>query len=223
MLDKLTSLISKQGVIVVLLVFLFCVSVGSLFFVANSKIIGREFSPDLFQQREFTYWRFPGTKICIWATKLGTPASPCTKYILNSLKTSARLPEWQVLDVSRGSVTEQRGPSVLYSYLTSKNPNGDNHWDDWSFRNPNLASVLWPIVQQAALQDLYFCIPELMRSAEGGLNPAELNKELKILCLQALAQKSTLSSSENLRNWATDFAADLINDEDIAKLLSSFD
>ncbi|MFY8201035.1 MAG: hypothetical protein ACOVLE_10215, partial [Pirellula staleyi] len=105
-----------------------------------------------------------------------------------------------------------------------------SYWDDWSFRNPNLAAVLWPIVQQAAMLELYLCVPELMRTAESVEGQAELKKQLKRICLEAALKRSWESSESSssstpaqLKNWAIEFAADLNDELEIKELVSKFE
>jgi hypothetical protein len=222
--------VSNQGIVIAILVVFFIAMLGGIYLVSNSSLSGREFSPDLFQHREFRFLTIPGTRIRLTATTLGTSSSPCTKHILNNLRKSNQPVEWQVLEANRGVITEKRGPDILYDYLTFKNADGHSYWDDWSFRNPNLAAVLWPVVQQAAIRDLYFCVPELMRTAESVAGPAELNRQLKRVCLEAALKRSShLSESGNssslapTKGWATEFAGDLNDDVVIKELISKLE
>ena len=222
--------LSNQGIVIAILVGFFIAMLGGIYLVSNSSLSGREFSPDLFQQREFRFLTIPGTRIRLTATSLGTSSSPCTKHILNNLRKSNQPVEWQVLEANRGGTTEKRGPDILYDYLTFKNADGQNYWDEWSFRNPNLAAVLWPVVQQAAIRDLYFCVPELMRTAESVAGPAELNRQLKRVCLEAalkrsshLSESGSSSSLAPVKVWATEFAGDLNDDVVIKELISKLE
>ena len=222
--------LSNQGIVIAILVGFFIAMLGGIYLVSNSSLSGREFSPDLFQQREFRYLMIPGTRIRLTATTLGTSSSPCTKHILNNLRKSNQPVEWQVLEANRGGITEKRGPEILFDYLTFKNADGHNYWDEWSFRNPNLAAVLWPVVQQAAMRDLYFCVPDLMRTAESVAGPAELNRQLKRVCLEAAVKRSShLSESGSsisiapTKDWATEFAGDLNDDVVFKELISKLE
>ena len=222
--------VSNQGIVIVILVGFFIAMLGGIYLVSNSSLSGREFSPDLFQQREFRFLTIPGTRIRLTATMLGTSSSPCTKHILNNLRKSNQPVEWQVLEANRGGITEKRGPDILVDYLNFKNADGQSYWDDWSFRNPNLAAILWPVVQQAAMRELYFCVPELMRTAESVAGPAELNRQLKRVCLEAalkrsshLSESGSSSSLAPTRDWVTEFAGDLNDDVVIKELISKLE
>lgn len=222
--------VSKQRMVVILVVGFVIAMIGGFYLVWNSSLSGREFSPDLFQQRAFRYWTIPGTRVRLTATSLGTPSSPCTKSILNHLRKSTQPVEWQVLQANRGNDSEIYAPDILFDYLSFKNADGHSYWDDWSFRNPNLAAVLWPVVQQAAMLELYFCVPELMRTAESVERQAEQKKQLKRICLEAALKRSWESSESSssstpvpLRDWAIEFAGDLNDDVEIKELISKFE
>jgi hypothetical protein len=197
-------------------------------FSSNCVVRGKEFSPDLFQERQFSYYRIPGTSIRLSATSLTPAVSPNTKHVLGVMPATPASITWHVVEASQGAVSETHGPMILLHYLNSKNADGHSYWDEWSFRNPSLAKALWPIVQQAAKQDLYICIPELMRLAEKEQNALLLKKELTRTCLKAAQHRSKAKSNANTpaalpyRDWAETFATEFMNDQDIATMVQSF-
>ena len=207
--------------------------VGFSYFWSNLTLAGEEFSPELFQVRAFSYWRLPGTKMRLSATKIGVSSSPCTKHILNHLKPISTGVTWQVITASQGNAKDQLAPSILTKYLYQKNPNGDSYWDDWSFHHPKQAAILWPVVQQAAMRELYVCVPDLFRAAEAGgeegIADNRLNVALKRICLQAASVKQhafgassdATTSSSALSQWARDFAGDVLEDPDIQDAIST--
>ena len=207
--------------------------IGFSYFWSNLTLAGEEFSPELFQVRAFSYWRLPGTKIRLSATKIGVSSSPCTKHILNHLKPIPSGLTWQVITASQGNAKDQLPPGILTKYLYQKNPNGDSYWDDWSFRHPKRAAILWPVVQQAALKELYVCVPDLLRTAEAvgeaGIEDNQLNVALKRICLQAaLMKQQAFASSSDVTNsassigqWARDFAGDVLEDPEIKDAISN--
>lgn len=203
--------------------------IGFSYFWSNLTLAGEEFSPELFQVRAFSYWRLPGTKLRLSATKIGVASSPCTKHILNHLKPVPTGITWQVITASQGNASDQLPPSVLTKYLYQKNPNGDSYWDDWSFHHPKQAAIIWPIVQQAAMRELYVCVPDLLRAAEAGGEDNQLNVALKRICLQAalvkqqagMSPSADTTSSNSLGQWARDFAGDVLEDPVIQDAIST--
>jgi hypothetical protein len=199
--------------------------------LAGSTIQGNEFSPRNFQLRDFSYSRLPGTKIRVSPTALGTARSLCARPVLKHLRSDIPL-DWQLVDAASGSASNQFGPQVLVNYLSLRDANGDNLWDDWSTKNDALAAVFWPFVQQAAYMELYWCIPSLMQKAENASSPEQLAREATIICLKAaieLSQAPDLFPSENtfrstprtdLKTWADALARDFQNDEEVRDLIS---
>ena len=208
------------GVILVLLVALFAIPM----LISNTSISGEEFSPQLFQKREFAYRRFPGTKIRISKTTLSPASSPCSKSILTHLSSGVQT-DWHVSTVQQGGYFQELGPKILIDYLQSTNADGSNIWDAWSFQNPTLAAVLWPIVQEVAFRELYFCIPDLLRNADSQLDAITLKKRLLFVCTQAAKEKlmslvetgDTLTEDQ-LRSWALSLTSDFRNDPEFQEL-----
>ncbi len=207
-------------------------SVGCLFgfpfFLANMSIGGTEFCPQLFQKRDFYYWRLPGTKIRLGSTTLSPAASPCTKSILQTLPLVGAT-DWQVAKVRYGTVNRSLGPEILIDYLEAKDVNGANAWDAWSFRNPKRADILWPIVQQVAIQDIYHCIPELLRTAKSDLAETQLDRNLRLTCLlaaqsklKALKESKKSDNEKELCRWALELTEDYQEDLEFAKVRMEF-
>jgi hypothetical protein len=80
------------------------------------------------------------------------------------------------------------------------------------------------------MRELYFCVPELMRTAESVAGPAELNRQLKRACLEAalkrsahLSESGSSSSLASTKDWATEFAGDLNEDVVIKELISKLE
>lgn len=210
------------GMILVILVALFAIPM----LISNASISGEEFCPQLFQKREFAYRRFPGTKIRISNTTLSPASSPCSKSILTHLSSGVQT-DWHVSSVRQGGNFQELGPKILIDYLQSTNADGSNIWDAWSFQNPTLAAILWPIVQEVAFRELYFCIPDLMRNAGSHLDASILKKRLLIVCTQAAKEKllslgetSDTLAEDELRSWALSLTSDFRNDPEFQELRS---
>jgi hypothetical protein len=149
----------------------------SLYLLVGTQISGTEFSPQTFQVRSFSYRRIPGTKIRLSATVLGPASSPVTKPVLQHLTASTASPRWDILQVSEGAASEQRPPSILQTLLEARGVGADRHWDEWSTAHPDLAKVLWPIVQQQAIDSHYAIIPELCEIAMNSDSPDRLQSQ----------------------------------------------
>ena len=217
------SMIRRQGhnwIIGLICLVLFGL-VGSFFVLTSSSISGEEFCPQLFQKREFSYQRVPGTKICISKTQLSPSVSPCSKNILTHLSAGNQT-DWHVSSVQYGQVSQTLGPKILLSYLQSTNADGASVWDEWSFKNPPYAAILWPIVQEAAVQQMYFCIPEILGSIDTELNTKDFKNKLRGVCTQAaLTKLKAMVESEarnSLRKWALSLTEEFSEDPEIQAL-----
>jgi len=204
------------GTVILILIALFSIPI----FFANAAIRGQEFSPHLFQNREFTYRRLPGTKIRISKTSLSPGISPCSTSVLTHLAPGNRT-DWHVAEIQQGATLQELGPKILIDYLKATDANGAQVWDAWSFRNPAHAAVLWPIVQQVAIHDLYFCVPDLFRCASHGFDITKMKRELLVICLKSartklleFTEKNDSQSISELRNWTTSLVKE-VDDEPI--------
>jgi len=199
---------------------------GLPFFATSMAIQGEEFCPQLFQKREFSYWRIPGTKVRVTQTTLTPGVSPSSKDILKHLPATSQT-DWQVANVQQGTFSKEFGPKILIDLLQSNNADGVNLWDAWSFRNPSHAALLWPLVQQAAMKEMYFCIPELLSNSDANLDVKIFDKNLRKMCLLASKIRlKTLSGTKDtanalqLRNWGQQLTKDFGDDPELQELAS---
>ncbi len=211
------------GLICLLLFGLF----GTFFVWTSSHISGEEFSPQLFQKREFSYQRVPGTKFLISKTRLSPSVSPCSKNILTHLSPGNQT-EWHVSTVQYGSVSQTLGPKILLNCLQSTNADGSSVWDEWSFKNPRYAAILWPIVQGAAMQQMYFCIPDILHGADTQLDVQDFKKQLQRVCLlaaqtkwKALLESHDTNSEDSLKNWLKSLTEEFADDSEMQSLRSA--
>lgn len=145
-----------------------------LFFAIGTSIQGEEFSPITFQVRTFAYRRIPGIKVRITKTVYGTPKSIVTASILKHLPWTSPNGRWDVVTVSESANIDERRASILVRSLEARGPNYSRFWEEWSHHHPNFAKELWPIVQDAAMQEKYLCVPELLQLAREASTPDEL-------------------------------------------------
>lgn len=169
-----------------------------------SSIRGVEFNPGTFQTRTFAYQRLPGTRILLSKTKLGTSTALAPVDVLKHLPPVQGSPPWQVASVST-YVDELHGPRLLIDALKQRNVDGDDAWGAWSFENPSLAAVLWPLVQHVAFQELYECVPELLETAENATDLLSMEKNaLEIIARtagQRMRHSTEHSQMESLSGW----------------------
>ncbi len=145
-----------------------------LFFAVGTSIHGEEFSPATFQIRTFHYRRIPGIKVRITKTVYGTPSSVVSASILQHLPGNVVTGGWEVVTVSEAANSDERRASILVRSLRARGPNQTKFWEEWSHHQPLLAKELWPLVQVAAMQEKYFCVPELLQVAREASSPDEL-------------------------------------------------
>ncbi len=214
------SRVPVRGLLIGTVVLMLCALIAIPMFYYNAGIRGEEFSPQLFQKREFTYRRLPGTKIRLGKTKLTPGISPCGTDILTHLSLATKV-EWHVSTIQQASITQELGPKILIDHLTSVNADGVQVWDAWSFRNSAQAAVLWPIVQEAAIHELYTCVPDLLRNADSGLEIKKFKRNLHLVCIQsAMAKLMTFSATKDadlgrdLRTWTLSLIDDFSDDSE---------
>lgn len=197
---------------------------GLPYFAMSIAIHGEEFCPQLFQKRDFSYSRIPGSNFRISSTTLSPAVSPCSKAVLQHLPTSSQT-DWQVSTVQQGSFSKEFGPKILIDQLQANNADGLNLWDAWSFRNPKHAALLWPLVQQVALKEMYFCIPDLLQNSNPTLDLETFEKNLKKICLKAAQTKiRTLTGPKDaanavqLREWCQQLVSNYRDDPEMKEL-----
>ena len=167
----------------ILLILVVCFFGGLMFLFSTALIQGTEFSPNNFQTRTFSYSRVPGTKIVLTKTALGPAVSVTQTDVLKHLKTISGAPVWHVTTLAGRSETHPS--STLVEALKQTNADRADYWGAWSNANPSLATVLWPFVQQLALKEFYFPIPDLLEAAEDAKNPNDFEETLFEITAQA--------------------------------------
>lgn len=123
--------------------------------------LGSEFCPQTFELRTFTYsktWFGPYGMNRAAATNVGGSS------ISQHLQPAVGLVRWDLVSGGSVGMFKDSDSRILVQYLEAKN----SSWDlsKWSDEHPDVAAKLWPKVQWLATQNLYFAIPELIRSAQ---------------------------------------------------------
>ena len=150
------------GVALVLLVFF-----GYLYLTFGCHYKGKEFSPDDFTVRHFTYHYEPITGTVL----SGRTFTKDTSTLLSSL-----VPDKLVKPISKKEKTWHlirdngnyfSGASVdsdarfLINFLSLQNENGENTWTAWNSENPKLAPVLWPFIAEMARDEMYLVVGDV--------------------------------------------------------------
>ena len=152
------------------LLILFLVSLPFLltWIATSSRVSGSEFSPDTFQTRTFQYFRVPGIRLQLYSTRYSQPqATPGASFdILKHLQNkSSQSPRWDLVEAQQGATTEKYPAALLVGALEIRNSTYTPLWEHWSAAHPAKAAILWPLVQQLALDGQYLLIPQLLSNA----------------------------------------------------------
>lgn len=173
-------------------------------FLSWCSIHGTEFCPNTFQARSFSYSRIPGTRILLSSTTLQNTRSIALPDVLKHLPTVNRPIAWHVASVS-SSPQEQHAAGILIDAFEQRSADGSDFWGAWSFRNPSLAAILWPMVQSIAFQQLYDCLPEILEMAESARDAESLEKQALEMIARTVAERlkraSEESQSSELIDW----------------------
>jgi hypothetical protein len=140
--------------------------VSLLFLLPLCRTTGLEFSPALFQTRQFYLYRIPGTDLQWLPTFQSSMPNDTPAEVLKALKTYSADNTWHMLKAdSRGG--ESFPANLLVTSLMRRNVENQFYWGAWSTKQPGYAATLWPIIQAMAMSNLYHEIPEVLRFAEG--------------------------------------------------------
>jgi hypothetical protein len=212
-IDKLArrDRIVKRWVTVGAALFVICV----LFLILRIQghVTGVEFAPSHFQQRRFSFYEIPLIHLQITPIRRAAETPATANYLrINSLVQSQRgqPSTWHLVSISRGlSGTTAANAQFLSAQLTLES-GGDEFWRTWSIDHPQHAKVLWPIVQELALRELYILMPPLFEIAQIEQTPSELQASL-----QARLKRDLGELVVDLRSAERNELADQILDEAI--------
>lgn len=194
----------NTGNIVVLLFVLFAfLGIGIISTLILGSVSGREFSPQSFCVREFSYLRIPGIHSRITSTNLSSTtgnlvcSTAISQHLTAGIGTNVR---WDLVEFQIGSGTQTKSEaSILLHYIDPAYEG--NSWEQWSNNNTNHAKLLWPAIQSLAIHRCYFAIPTLMQTAESTPSLAEFQKEIQRQSLSAIevAARSAHKAGEVMR------------------------
>jgi hypothetical protein len=166
----------------------------------QGQVSGVEFSPTHFQQRSFSFYEIPLIQVQITPIRRSAISSATANYLrINSLISPGAGPAkvWHVVSITRGLSGTTPGDAQLLTQPMNLEADGE-HWRRWSIDHPEHAKILWPIVQELALRELYVLIPPLLELAQLKQDPKELRSALEARLKQQYRELvSDLRASEN--------------------------
>jgi hypothetical protein len=140
----------------------------SILILALGTRRGTEFSPHLFQQRDYTFVRLPLTDLQITpAAKSMTTNPPMTHLTTQGLvQPIAQGARWDAAEFPGAADRFPRGDvAVILQYLDAVDSHGELVWLQWTKDHPDYAKSLWPAVALLARDGLYLPLPELFSIA----------------------------------------------------------
>jgi hypothetical protein len=165
------SILSVLGGI--LLLFLATITFGA--------VHGREFCPQTFERRSYSYYELPLVHIQMTGERHEDLTGDTEKHVTSNkyITPLAGKKDWHVLVGSHGTRMRQPGDAgILMQYLDAEESSNVYRWVRWSEQHDNLAKVFWPAVQRVSLHDMYLFVPELFDLAKSADDPAKLQQDL---------------------------------------------
>jgi hypothetical protein len=139
--------------------------IGLVSFLSFAWVSGTEICPNNFQMRNFSYVRLPFTKVRLTSTTITPGSAIAVDGVLKHLKNLNQDTVWHAARANQYR-SETFPAEILVRSLQQRNADGADYWGGWSVAHADAAAVFWPLVQQASYRELYFAIPDLLKSAE---------------------------------------------------------
>ena len=158
--------------------------------LAFGQIYGLEFSPLTFRRRSYMFFRVPVLGVQVTPVWRDDGTGELERYLKrqNLLPHSQPPDRWDVVWVTQPGGRREGDATILIRYLDMAAPEQDQHWYSWSQQHPQLAQVLWPIVQETALLRAYVLIPGLFAVAESTSDPNQFRHQLEAYLQPALVE-----------------------------------
>lgn len=181
-----------SGLIIFLLISVLGLLVGLLVLTLSGNIKGREFSPDNFAIRRFSYTKIPYLDWVINEKKIDDETVPIQQELidLGLLPRNSTAKNWHLIsesNLSNSLLPPECDARFLTHYLDLKDSEYADVFLKWNLEHPDLAPLFWPHVIEMARQESYLKIPEIMEFAltDCQKNPTEFSDELNTLVAQA--------------------------------------
>jgi hypothetical protein len=173
---------------VTLLVFIVTITFGA--------VHGTEFCPQTFERRSYSYYELPlvGLQITgeIHEDLTGNTEKTVTSNNYITVPPGGGKKDWHVLVGSRGTRLRRPGDAgILVQYLDATEIGSSLRWDAWTENHAEQAKLLWPAIQQLALQEKYVYVPDLFDLAKTIEDPTNLKAAINRLLTEKLPPKPT--------------------------------
>jgi tetratricopeptide (TPR) repeat protein len=157
-------------------------------------VVGREFSPQLLQRREFRYYEIPVIRLKVTPISRSDETSQLVRYLVGEGILQAKSPpdavRWDLVQAHRGVLEEranliaQGDALILCRYLDAEDDERGKLWLQWSKKHPPLAKILWPVIAKLAREELYVFIPDVLAIVQETADPAELRSQINQVLLR---------------------------------------
>lgn len=185
-LPRLKSFIPWIVAIAIGLLVLGC---SGLLLLGATNIEGSEFAPTHFETRKFELAEFPLVRRQIKPVVHSASTDSTSRYLIaNKLidVPKSKPLRWDLVSIRRLFASSSLADaSVLIAYLEGRGGNGID-WEQWSKDHPKAAGVLWPFVQQMAIDNLYLLLPRVFELAENETDPVQLKEDLDAYLINEL-------------------------------------
>lgn len=156
---------------------------GFLVIRTQGSVSGIEFAPTHFQKRSFAFYEIPLVHWQITPIRRTTNTLTAATYLKQKslISSSTKVPnKWDLVELSRGLTGSSPGDASLLVDQLELQSNGDNFWRSWSKKHPKRAKILWPVVQQLAVRELYVLLPPMMELATIAPDDVDLAEKIDL-------------------------------------------
>lgn len=167
---------SWVSLVIALLVGLVVSAFLLLVLIGMGQVQGREFCPDDFSQRQFSYNQLPAVGWVLFKrTYDEIPNSMHERMVLDSLlpPSSSLEPRWHLTRENSNTnslISSDCDARLLTKYFNMTAGVGTrpgSYWVNWHDQFTEQAIIFWPVVAQMARDELYLKLPEVMELAIG--------------------------------------------------------
>lgn len=175
-----------------------CVMALVMFLIIRIQgpVAGREFNPDDFRQRDFSFYEIPLLRLQITPIRRRSSTPDTAQFLRRKSLIDPRSGEtnrWDLVEITRGLSGEIPADARLLVEQLSLRRDGDGYWQTWSERHPEHARRFWPVVQRLSRRELYLLLPPLFEIAQNEGTADELSEAVR----------------EHLRQQYSDLIADM--------------
>ena len=155
--------------LMLLLAFVVMSPIAVLVMFGMGQVIGVEFSPDDFSQRQFSYNQLPLIDYVVFKKTFEDETTPLQqslkiKRLIKPLRNKDKV--WHLVSESSSQIpSAECDARFLIGYLEKTDDDGANYWDTWNTEFPKSAKVFWPYIAELARDEMYLKVADVMRTA----------------------------------------------------------